>query len=77
MKERLSTINHHKNHILASLSHELKTPLNAIMGYTTELLSKELPLEIKEHLIQIKVKAKSLITNINYCNNISVMINFF
>ena len=56
MKERLSAMNQHKNHILASLSHELKTPLNAIMGYTTELLSKELSLEMREHLIQIKVK---------------------
>lgn len=56
MKERLSLINQHKNHILASLSHELKTPLNVIVGYTTELLSRKLPSEINEHLIQIKVK---------------------
>lgn len=56
MMERLSLMNQHKNHIIASLSHELKTPLNVIVGFTTELLSKKLPLEINEHLIQIKVK---------------------
>lgn len=52
-------MNQHKNRILASLSHELKTPLNSIVGYTTELLSKKFPLEIHKYLLQIKVKIYS------------------
>lgn len=60
VKERLSALNKHKDHLLATVSHELKTPLNAIFGYTTELLSKNLSNDVFEHLTQIKINSKLL-----------------
>ena len=60
VKERLAALNKHKDHLLATVSHELKTPLNAIFGYTTELLSKKLSNDVLEHLTQIKINSKLL-----------------
>lgn len=60
LNERLGILNKHKDHLLASVSHELKTPLNVIFGYTTELISRNFPPEIMEYLIQIKINSKLL-----------------
>ena len=60
LNERLAILNKHKDHLLASVSHELKTPLNAIFGYTTELISRKFPPDIMEYLMQIKINSKLL-----------------
>jgi len=60
MKERLAVLNMHKDHLLATVSHELKTPLNAIFGYTSELMSRDFPSDIMEYFTQIKINSKLL-----------------
>lgn len=60
LSQRLDELNHHKDHLLASVSHELKTPLHAIFGYTTELISKNFPDDVMEFLYQIKINSKLL-----------------
>ena len=82
IKERLAILNKHKDHLLAAVSHELKTPLNAIFGYTTELLSRKFPPDILEHLVKIKINSKLLqyqidnILDYSQLNNNKFVVNY-
>jgi len=56
--------NHSKTHFLATLSHELRTPMNAVLGYT-DLLAGEIcgpitPLQ-KDHLGRMQASGKHLL----------------
>jgi PAS domain S-box-containing protein len=44
--------NRAKDEFLATMSHELKTPLNALLGYAQLLRSKEMPAELTERALE-------------------------
>ncbi len=46
--EKLKTSDENKSKILTYLSHELKTPINAILGYNEEIMYSDAPAHIKE-----------------------------
>ncbi len=48
-----------QNRIIASISHDIKTPLTAIMGYSDRLITKELSEEKKKNYIE-KIHNKSI-----------------
>ena len=50
MTENISTQQQNQKRIIASISHDIKTPLTSIMGYA-ELLKKDLPEERKERYL--------------------------
>ncbi|MBI2091873.1 MAG: HAMP domain-containing protein [Deltaproteobacteria bacterium] len=54
-----------KSEFLASMSHEVRTPVNAIVGFADLLLEKESDEEKREHLKTIKKSAQILLDNIN------------
>jgi signal transduction histidine kinase len=54
-----------KSEFLASMSHEVRTPVNAIIGFSDLLLEKESDEEKKEQLKTIKKSAQILLDNIN------------
>lgn len=54
-----------KSQFIANISHEIKTPMTAIMGMTDLVLQKELPPKIREKLITIKKSANTLMDMIS------------
>lgn len=55
-----------KSHFLFNISHDIRTPMNAIIGYTHILLDeKELPEEIRDYVEKIDLSGKHLLTLIN------------
>lgn len=63
-RESAELANHSKTHFLATLSHELRTPMNAVLGYT-DLIADEIcgpvnPLQ-KDHLGRVRASGKHLL----------------
>ncbi len=54
-----------KTEFLAHMSHEVRTPLNGILGMTELALDSQLTEEQRDHLQTIKVSAESLLTILN------------
>jgi len=54
-----------KSDFLANTSHELRTPMNAIIGMTEMALREEMTPDAKNYITQIKAAGKSLLTIIN------------
>mgnify|MGYP002508702898 CR=1 FL=1 len=54
-----------KSDFLANTSHELRTPMNAIIGMTEMALREEMTPTAKNYINQIKAAGKSLLTIIN------------
>ncbi|MDE7271659.1 MAG: PocR ligand-binding domain-containing protein [Lachnospiraceae bacterium] len=54
-----------KSDFLANTSHELRTPMNAIIGMTEMALREEMTPTAKKYINQIKAAGKSLLTIIN------------
>jgi len=50
-----------KGHFLATMSHEVRTPLNGIAGFTSLLLETELNAEQREYVQTIKMSTEALI----------------
>lgn len=55
----------HKDEFIASLSHEVRTPLNAIIGYSNLLHARTVKPENKESIEHILLSSKSLLGIIN------------
>ncbi|MER2491231.1 ATP-binding protein [Catenovulum sediminis] len=54
-----------KSQFLATMSHEVRTPLNAIVGFTKELEKAELPDPYEDYVKTINASADSLIAIVN------------
>ncbi|MEO1857059.1 MAG: response regulator [Rubritalea sp.] len=54
-----------KSDFLATVSHEIRTPINGILGFTEVLLKSDLPKEENEYLQLIDMSGKNLLTIIN------------
>jgi len=54
-----------KSEFLATMSHDIRTPMNGIIGMTEHTLDTELTAEQRRHLSMVKQSADSLLTIIN------------
>ncbi len=61
-KERAEEASRVKSQFVANMSHEFRTPLNAIIGLTEITLQKDLPDEHRLHLEMVKKSAYSLLS---------------
>lgn len=55
----------HRSDFLANVSHEMRTPLNAILGMTEMALHKDMSQDAKEYVCQIRSSGRHLLTIIN------------
>ena len=53
LTEKLDKEKQNQNRIIASISHDIKTPLTSILGYSERLQSKNIPEDRKERYIEI------------------------
>jgi len=63
--QELNKASQTKSQFIANISHEIKTPMTAIMGMTDLVLQKELPPKIREKLITVRKSANTLMDMIN------------
>ena len=64
--EKASTENKTKTSIIRSFSHELRTPISAIMNYVEiAMRSKSIPQEILAYLEYVSIASKELFSQIN------------
>jgi ligand-binding sensor domain-containing protein/signal transduction histidine kinase len=64
-----------KSEFLANISHEIRTPINGILGMTEVALSTELDDEQREYLDLVKLSADSLLRVVNSILDFSTMAN--
>ena len=65
MAKKAEAASHAKSDFLASMSYEIRTPLNAIVGFTEVLADENLPPEQKEYVEIIRQSAETLLTTID------------
>lgn len=65
VKEKLQKISQAKSNILAMTSHEVKTPLNGILGMAQILLNSDLSSEQRQQLETLYLSADTLLTLLN------------
>ncbi len=58
-RAQAETANRTKDEFLATVSHELRNPLNAILGWSKLLLQRDLPAEVHKHLATIERNARA------------------
>ena len=63
--EQVNIASHAKSKFISSMSHDMRTPMNAIMGYTTIALNRKPEEKIKECLERIDESSRHLLTLIN------------
>ncbi len=66
--QQLEAASHHKSDFLANTSHELRTPMNAILGYTELILDGiygEVPSKIRDVLVRVQSNGRHLLSLIN------------
>lgn len=65
-----------KSHFLFNISHDIRTPMNAIIGYTHVLLDeKDLPENVRDDIKKIDLSGKHLLTLINDVLEMSLIEN--
>lgn len=64
-KDEAVRANQAKSELLANVSHDLRTPMNGILGLTEIVLGTELETRQREFLEMVQLSAKSLLTMIN------------
>ena len=65
LKEQAEAANQAKSLFVSNMSHDIRTPMNAIVGLTEVLLRKDWPMEDKKYLLNIKSSGKALLDIIN------------
>jgi two-component system, sensor histidine kinase and response regulator len=65
LKEKAEDSNSLKSEFLAAMSHDIRTPLNAIMGFTDLLLKKERREHSQKYLKKIELSGQALLNLIN------------
>ncbi len=65
MTEKAEKANQAKSMFLANMSHDIRTPMNAIVGFTDLLLKHLNTPEQQKHLEMIRTSANNLLTTIN------------
>jgi len=71
-KELAESANQYKSNFLASMSHDIRTPMNGIIGFTDILLEGDLPREEQKDLLKtVKESANNLLEIINDILDIS------
>ena len=76
--ERIRAVesNKAKSLFLFNMSHDIRTPMNAIIGYTNLLLDeKDIPAQAREHIEKIDLSGKHLLTLINDVLEMSLIEN--
>lgn len=58
-REQAEMANRTKDEFLATVSHELRNPLNAILGWSKLLMQRELPGDVHKHLATIERNARA------------------
>jgi PAS domain S-box-containing protein len=58
-REQAEIANRTKDEFLATVSHELRNPLNAILGWAKLLLQRDLPADVQKHLGTIERNARA------------------
>lgn len=61
----LNKVNLTKSEFIANMSHEIKTPLNTIMGMTDLILKMDIPVQVRTLLITLKTSARSLLAQVS------------
>jgi|GEM_PF-1323773 len=64
-RQRAEAANHAKSEFVANISHELRTPMNGILGMTELVLDSDLPKEQYEHIKIVYDSGKLLLNIIN------------
>ncbi|MCX8068968.1 MAG: ATP-binding protein, partial [Thermodesulfovibrionales bacterium] len=64
-KDKAEAANRAKSVFLSNISHEMRTPLNVILGMTTLLLNTKTEQEKNDYLMTIKTSAETLLNIIN------------
>ncbi len=64
-KEAAEAANVAKDHFIANISHELRTPMNAILGMTELALDEDLPPSVREYLTTARESADMLLDLLN------------
>lgn len=59
LREQAETANRTKDEFLATVSHELRNPLNAILGWAKLLMQRDLPADVHKHLATIERNARA------------------
>ena len=65
LKQKAESANQLKSQFLANVSHDIRTPLNAILGFTDLLLKQSADGSQTEHLRRIKMSGEGLLNLIN------------
>ncbi|MCP4156642.1 MAG: PAS domain S-box protein, partial [bacterium] len=65
LKEKAEAANRLKSQFLANMSHDIRTPLNAVIGFTDLLSKKKMPKESMGYLNRIKTAGEGLVNLID------------
>jgi len=72
-KQQMEIISHAKTEFIANLSHELRTPMNGILGMTELILDSHINLELRQQMNVIHDAGKTLLVLINELLDLSAL----